>query len=116
MCFYLNEKTVEWNLSSSFEHLVTIWTEQKSSESTYDYSHCFAHFDRTNVVQWISHSHDTLFVLHQRLVNLWNCSTRTFIKSFPWMVHAFAKDPRSPFIACFEKNFRQSLFLSSISP
>jgi len=105
LCFYLNEKSFEWNLISSFEHLVTVWIEQKSLDCSYEYSHCFAHFDRTNQVQSIYHSNETLFVVHQRLVNLWNSTTRTFLKTYPWIIHSIAKDPRSSYIACFERNF-----------
>jgi hypothetical protein len=88
--------------------LVTVWidkTNDLNEESQYEYSRCFAHFDKKNLVKYIFSNCDTILVCHKTLVNLWNGLNGQFIKSFSWHVHAFAKDPRSNFIALFDKSF-----------
>ncbi|CAF3556599.1 unnamed protein product, partial [Rotaria sp. Silwood2] len=79
------------NLCCSFEHLVTVWIDtidDLNEESRYEYSRCFAHFDRKNSVQYIYSYSDQILVCHQTL-----------------HVHAIAKDPRSSLIALFDKSF-----------
>ncbi len=88
--------------------MVTVWidkTNDLNEESQYEYSRCFAHFDKKNLVKYIFSKCDTILVCHKTLVNLWNGLNGQFIKSFSWHVHAFAKDPRSNFIALFDKSF-----------
>ncbi len=92
--------------------MVTIWidqTENLNEESNYEYNRCLAHFDKTNLVENIYSQRDQILVCHQTLVNLWNALNGQFIKSFSWHVHAIAKDPKSDFIALFEKSFRKFL-------
>jgi hypothetical protein len=94
--------------------LVTIWIDQINNlndESNYEYSRCLAHFDKTNFVQNIFSQFDQILVCHQTLVNLWNALNGQFIKSFSWHVHAIAKDPKSDFIAIFDKSFRKLSFI-----
>ncbi len=98
------------NLCCSFEHLVTVWIDKindLNEQSQYEYSRCFAHFDKQNSVQYIFSYSNTILVCHQTLVNLWNTENGQFIKSFSWHVHAFAKDPNSDFLALFDKSFRK---------
>ncbi len=112
LCYYKLSSSNEINLCCSFEHLVTIWidqTENLNEESNYEYNRCLAHFDKTNLVENIYSQRDQILVCHQTLVNLWNALNGQFIKSFSWHVHAIAKDPKSDFIALFEKSFRKFL-------
>ena len=108
LCYY--PLSNQWYLASSFEHLVTVWIDQSTEsteESRYEYLRCFAHFDRDNAVRSIHQGSETILVAHQTLVNLWNCSTGSFLRSFSWHVHAVAQDPRSSFIALFDRSFRE---------
>ncbi|CAF1215594.1 unnamed protein product [Adineta ricciae] len=108
LCYYKLSSSDQINLCCSFEHLVTVWIDtnnEKNDESRYEYSRCFAHYDRKNPVEYLHSSADQLLVCHKTLVNLWNCLNGQFIKSFSWHVHALAKDPRSSFIALFDKSF-----------
>ncbi|CAF4189557.1 unnamed protein product [Rotaria sp. Silwood2] len=73
------------NLCCSFEHLVTVWIDtidDLNEESRYEYSRCFAHFDRKNSVQYIYSYSDQILVCHQTLVTIWNCLNGQLIKSF----------------------------------
>ncbi|CAF3246394.1 unnamed protein product [Rotaria sp. Silwood2] len=108
LSYYKLSSSNQINLCCSFEHLVIEWinkTNDLNEESRYEYSRCFAHFDRKNPVKYILYSSDQILVCHKTLVNLWNCSNGLFIKSFSWHVHAFAQDPRSSFVALFDKSF-----------
>ncbi|CAF0845741.1 unnamed protein product [Adineta steineri] len=108
LCYYKLSSSSNINLCCSFEHLVTVWIDtinDLNEESRYEYSRCFAHFDRKNPVEYIQSDSDQILVCHKTLVNLWNCLNGQFIKSFSWHVHAIAKDPRSSFIALFDKSF-----------
>ncbi len=90
--------------------MVTVWIDtinDLNEESHYEYSRCFAHFDKKNHVEYILSDNDRILVCHKTLVNLWNGLNGQFIKSFSWHVHAFAKDPRSSFVALFDKSFRK---------
>jgi len=108
LCYYKLSTSNEINLCCSFEHLVTVWIDRindLNEESQYEYSRCFAHFDKKNSVEYILSHSDTILVCHKTLVNLWNGLNGQFIKSLPWHVHAFAKDPKSSFVALFDKSF-----------
>ncbi|CAM2701512.1 unnamed protein product [Rotaria socialis] len=108
LSYYKLSTSNEMNLCCSFEHLVTVWIDKindLNEESRYEYSSCFAHFDRKNSVQFIIFNNDQILVCHKTLVNLWNCLNGQFIKSFSWHVHTYAKDPKSSFVALFDKSF-----------
>ena len=82
----------------------------RSIESHYEYSRCFSHYDGKDPVKSIHFGCDTILVLHHHLVDLWNCLNGSFLRSFPWNVHAIARDPRSSFVALFQKSFRLFIF------
>ncbi|CAF1390617.1 unnamed protein product [Rotaria sordida] len=108
LCYYKLSTSENINLCCSFEHLVTVWIDtinDLNEESRYEYSRCFAHIDRKNPVEHVIYNCDKILVCHKTLANLWNCLNGQFIKSFSWHVHAFAKNPRSSFIALFDKSF-----------
>ncbi|CAF1265444.1 unnamed protein product [Rotaria sordida] len=108
LCYYKLSTSENINLCCSFEHLVAVWIDtinDLNEEFRYEYSRCFAHSDRKNPVEHVIYNCDKILVCHKTLVNLWNCLNGQFIKSFSWHVHAFAKDPRSSFIALFDKSF-----------
>ena len=115
LCYFpTKDDEKRWNLSSSFEHLVEIWTEQRTTgdeedqdeECRYSSLRCLTHFDREDFVRSIHFSLETLFVAHQRLVNLWKTDDGQFLRSFPWHVHTIVQ--QNTLLAVFERNFRSS--------
>ncbi|CAF3438738.1 unnamed protein product, partial [Rotaria sp. Silwood2] len=83
--YYHLSRSDQMNLCCSFEHLVTVWIDtidDLNEESRYEYSRCFAHFDRKNSVQYIYSYSDQILVCHQTLVTIWNCLNGQLIKSF----------------------------------
>lgn len=108
LCYY--EESNIMNLCCSFEHLITIWKEdvnELSDECEYINIRCLSHYDKKNIVESMFIDCDQIVVCHESLVNIWNISTGTFLKSFSWNVHSVAKDPQSHVIALFEKSFRR---------
>lgn len=99
-----------YQLCCSFEHLVTVWINEETNlneESDYKYQFSLSHFDKEDPIKYLIPYENQLIVCHQKLINFWNLSTKQFLKSFPWNVSTFAKDPNSNILAFFDKNFRK---------